>query len=461
MREPPPIPKLTDHISGLDEAGWFRLLEKLREVGLVAPSSDHAPDEVDAHPLVREHFGEELREMHPEAWRAGHARLYEHFKALPEKRQPDTLEELAPLFQAMFHGCQAGRHHEALGEVYWLRISRGDQVYVAKKLGAFGADLAALAGFFDQPWGEPVGSITEADRAFVLNQAGFRLRALGRLTEALPSMRAGLELRVRQESWMNAAIATGNLSGLQLMLGEMAEAIAVAEQSVEYAERSGDAFWRMCSRIALADARHQAGEHARAEELFQEAEHLQAGRQPEYPRLYSLQGYQYCDLLLDFGRHAEVGERAAQTINWEEGRLLDIALDHLSLGRAELTAHEADGGGDLAEAEKQLNQAVDGLRKAGTIHHVPRGLLGRAAYFRITEQYDRARRDLAEAMRVATRCGMRLFECDAHLELARLELVQSKHEVAFTHLARVEELVVATGYHRRDKDLDELKAALG
>ena len=112
----------------------------------------------------------------------------------------------------------------------------------------------------------------------------------------------------------DAAITAGNLSELQLTLGEVAEAIALAEQSVEYADRSGDAFQRMASRTTLADARHQAGERARAEALFQEAERLQAERQPEYPRLYSLQGYRYCDLLLDLGRHAEVRDRAAQTL---------------------------------------------------------------------------------------------------------------------------------------------------
>ena len=37
----------------------------------------------------------------------------------------------------------------------------------------------------------------------------------------------------------------------------------------------------------------------RAKALFQDAERLQAERQPNYPRLYSLQGYQYCDLLLE------------------------------------------------------------------------------------------------------------------------------------------------------------------
>jgi hypothetical protein len=46
---------------------------------------------------------------------------------------------------------------------------------------------------------------------------------------------------------------------------------------------------------------------------FEKAESMQKERQPAYPRLYSLQGFRYCDLLLDQGRDAEVRERAAQT----------------------------------------------------------------------------------------------------------------------------------------------------
>ena len=67
----------------------------------------------------------------------------------------------------------------------------------------------------------------------------------------------------------------------------------------------------MGNRTTWADALHQAGEAARAQALFEEAEALQAERQPQYPRLYSLQGYRYCDLLLAQGRAAEVRERAA------------------------------------------------------------------------------------------------------------------------------------------------------
>ena len=87
------------------------------------------------------------------------------------------------------------------------------------------------------------------------------------------------------------SIAAGNLSELQLTLGKVAEAITLAERSVDYAERSRDAFQRMGMRATLADALHQAGERSRAGAVFLESERLQAERQPEYPQLYSLPGY--------------------------------------------------------------------------------------------------------------------------------------------------------------------------
>ena len=193
---------------------------------------------------MREHFGEQLQAGQAAAWREAHGRLYEYYKGrAPEL--PDTLEAMAPLYAAVAHGCAAGRHQEALDEVYWRRIQRGNEFYATKKLGAFGADLAALAGFFDPPWRRPVAGLTEADKAFVLNEAGFDLRALGRLAEATEPMQAGLEAAIAQEDWKNAAIRAGNLSELALTAGDLPAAIRYAEQSVELADRSGDAFQRM------------------------------------------------------------------------------------------------------------------------------------------------------------------------------------------------------------------------
>ena len=95
----------------------------------------------------------------------------------------------------MAHGCQAGLQQEACDKVYFARILRGQEAYSTKKLGAFGSDLGAVACFFETPWSRVSPALTEADQAWLLNEAAFRLRALGRLTEALEPMRAGLEMR--------------------------------------------------------------------------------------------------------------------------------------------------------------------------------------------------------------------------------------------------------------------------
>ena len=146
-------------------------------------------------------------------------------------------------------------------------------------------------------------------------------------------MQAGLDAGIAEKNWKDAAISASNLSELTLTLGDVARAVAFGEQSVELADRSGDAFQRMGKRTTWADALHQAGRWEESAAAFREAEAMQAERQPEYPRLYSLPGFRYCDLLLGRAepeagsglegsgtrfRQAceEVLERARQALSW-------------------------------------------------------------------------------------------------------------------------------------------------
>ena len=447
---------------GISDGDWLGLLDNLRRTGLVAPKSEHNPETLDAHPLVREHFGQQLRELYPEGWREGNNRLYEHLKkSAPDL--PDTIEEMAPLFAAVAHGCQAGRHQEALDKVYYGRIKRAGEAFSTKKLGAFGAGLAALSGFFDPPWNRPVAGLSKAAKGFVLSEAGFELRALGRLAEAIQPMQAGLEAAIAPEDWKNAAIRAGNLSEVYLTLGDTAQAVQFAEKSVDFAERSGDEFQRMGKRATLADALHQAGRLAEAEVLFQKAEEMQKKEQPNRPFLYSLRGFQYCDLLLDQGKHQEVQNRAGQTLEWVKQAglsLLTIALNHLSLGRAHLLQTQQEETDDFSKAAEHLDEAVDGLRKSGQQDELPLGLLARAALNRLRKDFDRAQRDVDEAMTIAARGGMGLHQADANLEYARLHLDMDEMEKARERLDTAKEMIDRMGYHRRDKDVKELEERL-
>jgi hypothetical protein len=128
-------------------------LKRLREARLILTADPAAL--TDCHPLVREHFADVMRTTAPDALRQGHSRLYDYYcKQAPD--QPDTLDEMTPLFYAVFHGCVAGRPEEALEGVYRRRISRGGKdSHLTKKLGAFGSDLSLLANFFDSFWKKP------------------------------------------------------------------------------------------------------------------------------------------------------------------------------------------------------------------------------------------------------------------------------------------------------------------
>ncbi|MCK4760824.1 MAG: TIR domain-containing protein [Candidatus Aminicenantes bacterium] len=467
LRQEPVIPGVTDRLQNLSHEDWLYALDNLRSAHLLAKENPISPGSLDCHPLVREYFGERLAKEQPQGFKAAHQRLYNYYKNLPKKKQPDTIREMEPLFAAIAHGCAAGLHQEAVIDVYWKRVSRSNDFYSTRKLGAFGSDLSALAHFFEKPWTTPAAGLNEHDKGSVLNWAAFRLRALGRLAEAVGPMKAALEMHIKQENWLESAKDASNLSELLLTLGRVEEAVDYGRQSVKYADRSGDEFLKIAFRTTAADALHQAGEIQNAEALFREAEKMQKENQPEYPYLYSLQGYQFCDLLLSKGEYREVLRRAQQTLKWVEQAGQDIlspSLDRLTLGRAySAQAGEMRRAGQTEEAEESrskagefFQRAVEGLRQAGQQDYLTHGLLARAGYYRESGQYERAWEDLTEALEIIEAGAMKLFLVDYHIEAARLCAAQNKEEEAAAHRQKAKDLIDETGYQRRDSDLPEL-----
>ncbi|HEV7667428.1 MAG TPA: hypothetical protein VGS22_02810 [Thermoanaerobaculia bacterium] len=470
LRRDPVIPGLTEPLVGISDAQWNLAVTRLADRKLLSKRDDGA---LDAHPLVREYFAKQLREKHKEAWHAAHGRLFEHLRDTTE-RFPDTLEGLQPLYQAVVHGCLAGRYEEARAGIYRDRILRGTGdggFYSWKELGAFGSNLGALACFFEEPWRSISPALPEAVQAWLFHETAIQLRALGRVAEAVELMRERLPFEVGREDWENDARSANNLSELELTLGEVSDAVEDAERSVTFADRSGDAFLRMTFRTTHAYALHQAGHWEEAGALFREAERLQAERQPGYPRLYSLAGFQYCDLLFGEAERAagrgerpgagtptdfqleEVEERARQTLDWAKKQhlgLYDIAFSFLTLGRVALYRSVLEGTAASA-ARPEIEQAVDGLRRAGVHDYLLRGLLTRAWLRFVAGDEAGARADLAEAKEIASRGPMPLYLADVALYRGRM----FKDRAA---LAEARLLIERHGYGRRLGELEDAEA---
>jgi len=484
---------------------------RLRRLGLLNKEAAEHPGNLDCHPLVRQYFGRRLEELHPASWQRAHARLYEYFKALPEKELPDTLDEMEPLFAAVRHGCAAGMHQEVLFKVYWTRIRRGDKVYLCKKLCGFDAELSILSHFFIKPWCTPAIELTNNTKENLFGWVGHDLRALSRFKEAIQSIQEAIDIAMKEKDWINAAIAKNNLGELLLTIGKVTLGSETARQSVQLADTSLSQehhwwiinnnpntlanVWQMSTRTTLADALHQSGDLCMAATIFIEAEKLQQQRQPVYGFLYSIWGFRFCDLLLTVGRWDMVKLRTEYSLvivlNRSENSL-DISLNRISMSRAKLQktiieqinllSDPSDSGlaPDLSciprpirkkatadnssiENENQtkewLDQAVSGLRKAGAEEFIPRGLLSRAAWCRWaivllgrTDTITQAVQDVQETEEIAQRGGMRLHLIDFHLESARLALTIGKpvlNRTVAEHLAAAQKGIEETGYNRR------------
>ena len=179
--KPPAIPGLTESLTDLRPTEWRTILAKLRRARLLAWEDPHNPEHLDTHPLVREYFGEQLRDWQAVAWKECNRRLY-HYYRTHAPQLPNSFREMEPLFLAVICGCNAGLFREALHEVYIPRIQRGNAYFAANVLGARGALLSALVHFFeDGRWSSPMKVGIEAERLasedqlFILMQAGLYL----------------------------------------------------------------------------------------------------------------------------------------------------------------------------------------------------------------------------------------------------------------------------------------------
>jgi len=511
----PAISGLTSALVGLREPQVNVVFTRLETAKLLTVNRDKTGTllSLDTHPLIREYFARQLLTQNPGVWRAAHRRLYKHLCATTPNTPEPRLEHLQPLYQAVAHGCQAGLQQEACVKVYINRILRGPQDYSLRIVGAIASDLGAITCFFEEPWSRPSPALTIECQAFLLSTAAYCLRSLGRLTEALVPMRNSLTISVQANISKEAAARAGALSDLELTLGEVENAVRHAEQALTFAERRNDWTQKVLQRTVYAQALHQAGRRPQAETLFCEAEILQAENCAD-PLLYAVQGSRYCDLLLDAAERAawqrilesegyqpavlsilperghrankqsdiqdrwafevlacrKVAQRAAQTLNWVKRTnwLVDIALDHLTLGRVAL--YEAILTSSLlTPCGAAFEEAIDGLRHAAAQTEMPRALASRACFWFLEGKCtgpESAQSDLDEAWELTERGPMPLFLADIHLHRARLFWQsgasgrQYPWESPQKDLAEARRLIEKHGYWRRKEELEDAESAI-
>ncbi|MCV6638598.1 hypothetical protein [Candidatus Albibeggiatoa sp. nov. NOAA] len=430
----------------LSRKEFKHLIKRLTQANLLFTSEI----DFDCHPIIRQYFGQRFKDSQSQAFRQAHLVLFEYYQAKPDKHQPDTLEELEPLYRAVVHGCLAGEYKKAFNDIYQKRILRDDEDYTSK-LGAYNQDLTAIAAFFPQGWSHPVQQgLPEVDQAELFAEAAFCLMSLGRLAEAVEPRKAALDLHKKLEDWKESSNDALNLVDLYLPLGCLIAAENTAQQAVNYAKKAENLDWQMASYTRLANCLHRQGYLGKALQFFQQAEQMQEKNEPHNPKLYSIQGFLYCSLLLDMKEVEQTVERGKYLLefNYQNGYLLSISLDKLTLARCYQSLNQPQ------LAQEYFNQAIEDIHEAGNIDNIPEFLIDRANFYLQQQQYADAKCDLDEAEMIIQRGDMKLYAVDWHISMSNYQLTVNKDEqAALRHKKIARELIDVTGYKLRLKDV--------
>jgi hypothetical protein len=509
LLENPVISGFPELISDVSEEGWNRAISRLRDVRLLSPGDASNSNSLDAHPLVRDWFGDRFRQRHVRGWAVAHGRLYEYLRDTTKEGKTPTLEDLAPLQQAVVHGCSAGRHQEAWDQVFQNRLVRKlptGQIenYMRLHLGAAGSVLASVSWFFSKPYQNPSLLISPRDKSRVLGEAATCLRALGRFREALQAQRGQLEdlQTVHYDSKYSShkisdrlAIILSHLAQMELSIGDIAAAQDSASQSVRLIDRGKHIFWKVACRAVAAAVVHAKGQRDVAEHLFEQAELQLLSRGSGF--LFSTAAYQFCELLLAKADWLAAVDKARKALEFSRRNIpLEVALLTLIVGRADLGLLLSECGTGYCSTKQgrsahdlsiRLDRVVNELRSAETCEHLPRGLFARAVFHRSMGDWEGTARDLDEVEEIAEPGPMKLHLCDMALERIRLAFarieafaplngliddgppkpvapdapeVANFEEDARKELVIVAEYIKTCGYHRRDEELAELEAVL-
>ena len=334
----PAILGLTESLVGTTDGQRNTAISRLQETNMITVNRDEAGSLVtlDTHSLIRAYFDKETSTYAYDGWKEAHRRIYEHLCAtdtagalhieegmvqlfINSSTNP-SLEDLQPLYQAIPHGCKAGKTNEAFNLVYYTRICRGQAKYTVQALGSIHENLEAIRCFFDRPWTSPSQLLSLSDQAWLLSEAAFHLRALSRLDEAIKPMQIALSMRIEQKAWRNASIIASNLSELDLLRGNIMGATVNGDAATQFIERTPEQIPlfedRILSYSCLGAALHQWGRWTLSLERFQQAERYLSTSRDSCDYLYSLPGYKYRDM--DLSQAEEWGWKRLIRHSFEE-----------------------------------------------------------------------------------------------------------------------------------------------
>jgi tetratricopeptide (TPR) repeat protein len=385
----------------------------------------------DLHPIVRAYAYDRLGDKE-----GIHNRLREYFAAAPiqEVDRINAMEDLVPLIELYHHTVHAGRYDEA-AELFHDHLA--DPLYY--RFGAYRTEIDLLRALFPQDrdpskfqWSaESLGSNgvglprlrAPSAQAWTLNALASSYTCAGQASYAVPLLKVHNALQKKLGDAASLAVGLENLAGVQLELGELAEAERNLRHSVKWGKESGQ-------RSIEASGRTDLGRLLAYEGAFEEAS-------------------RELDAAMDIQR--EIGHVQSQVLSWiyraqlallrgQPQVVLDAARSALQLAEAmtdaSQSAYTARGYvwafwllgaayhalGVPIDAEVHLSAALGRCRQINLVELEPDILLSWAHWHQADGDREQALECAEEALSIANRSEYRLKQSEINNFLAQWAL---------------------------------------
>jgi tetratricopeptide (TPR) repeat protein len=437
--------KFNDALVKMSELDFVDLINGLVDWRLI--SYDETKKSYAAHPLIKGYFESDFDEKDKKLC---HKRIYQYFgEDAPE--QPETLEEMQPLFEQVYHGCAAGLYDEVWNDTYWEKIHRMKEYFITKKLGAWETELSLARTFFPEGDLSQMPLVSKKDnQSWLLNEAGLALLATGGPKEAEELFVRYINMGIEDKDWKNASVGYQNLADLQFRVGELESGLESAKKALDAAEKADSDEEIITSKAYLAWILHLLGKGEEAGNWFRQADELQI--EIDGYRLYSIWGVFYADLFLAIKRFDEAFELTRANVEFCKNRnwLNTISRCHRCLGAIERRR------GNHNEAKVHLQNALELARKVGQPALEIEALLESARLHLDRGRYEDAIRDAKEVLKICARTGFKFYEPETEIVLSKVYLALNDIEQAKTFAQLAYEKAIGMNYRWQEGDAAHL-----
>ena len=432
-------------IAALDDADFEEMIQRLVAYRILryGPHARHYT----AHPLIRNHYYARLIKNGKSQTQTAHKRIKDYYLAISGSvgRPPSiilppgytlpplTLDDLAPLIEAVHHACRAGTYDEAQ-RIRWERIDQHAQYVLLHQLSAYETALALMLEYFPGHDTSREPQVSDPNAKYsILNTVGYCLVSLGRLSEAAIFHERATALVLGIEDWLNASIGYRNLAELYTQLGALAASTKAAREALALARRAKDKLEERNSLTQQARSAHLCGNLETADTAFQKAEALERESYPNVRYLNRNGGIWHADHLRRVGNAAyarritEANLEICERYHWT----FIVSRCHRVLGDLDADSGKHDS------AHRHYDTALKIARGITFRPVLIEALLARGRWAARLAAKDPkgledpsglglAFSDLNEALGYAVDGGYRIFEADIRVALAWAHLAAAK-----------------------------------